>query len=44
MKGLKQKKIVLTGKQYFTIGEVAEAVGLSVEVLRKWERDFTDKI
>ncbi len=27
-------------KQYFTIGEVAEIIGVSVEVLRKWERDF----
>ena len=44
MKGFNQKKTVLTGKQYFTIGEVAEAVGISVEVLRKWERDFPDKI
>jgi len=44
MKGFNQKKTVLTGKQYFTIGEVADAVGISVEVLRKWERDFPDKI
>ena len=44
MKGLNQKKTVLTGKQYFTIGEVADAVGISVEVLRKWERDFPNKI
>ena len=44
MKGFNQKKTVLTGKQYYTIGEVAEAVGISVEVLRKWERDFPNKI
>ncbi|MBQ0056579.1 MAG: MerR family transcriptional regulator [Bacteroidales bacterium] len=30
----------LTAKQYYTIGEVAEMIGVSIELLRKWERDF----
>ena len=33
-----------TDKKYFTIGEVAAMFGLSVEVLRKWERDFPKRI
>jgi len=33
-----------TDKNYFTIGEVAAMFGLSVEVLRKWERDFPKRI
>lgn len=36
----KRNAIDLTTKQYYTIGEVAEIMGVSVEVLRKWERDF----
>ena len=31
-------------KKYYTIGEVSKMFGLSVEVLRKWERDFPSKI
>ena len=33
-----------SGKKYFTIGEVAAEIGVSVEVLRKWEREFPKKI
>ncbi len=29
-----------SAKEYYTIGEVSEMLGVSVEVLRKWERDF----
>lgn len=29
-----------SAKEYYTIGEVSEMMGVSVEVLRKWERDF----
>lgn len=39
-----QPKVDLSAKKYFTIGEVSEMFGLSVEVLRKWERDFPNKI
>ena len=39
-----EETIDTQGKKYFTIGEVAAMVGLSVEVLRKWEKDFPDKI
>lgn len=39
-----QTEADLASKQYFTIGEVAEMFGLSVEVLRKWEKDFPGKI
>ena len=31
-------------KRYYTIGEVSEMFGISVEVLRKWEKDFPNKI
>lgn len=31
-------------KPYYTIGEVSEMFGVSVEVLRKWEKDFPNKI
>lgn len=44
MKGVKRTLANDTAKKYYTIGEVAEMVGLSVEVLRKWERDFPAKI
>lgn len=27
-------------KKYLSIGEVAEKFGVSIEVLRKWEKDF----
>lgn len=40
MKSVKHKGVDLTAKQYYSIGEVAEVMGVSVEVLRKWERDF----
>lgn len=39
-----RKNFDLSAKKYYSIGEVAEIVGLSVEVLRKWERDFPSKI
>ena len=38
------KDTELLTKKYYTIGEVASRFGLSVEVLRKWERDFPGKI
>jgi len=44
MKHLNQTQSDLSAKQFFTIGEVSEMFGLSVEVLRKWERDFPKKI
>lgn len=40
MKNVKHKGVDLTAKQYYTIGEVAQMLGVSIEVLRKWERDF----
>lgn len=39
MKG-SNNRIDVSTKEYFTIGEVSELMGVSVEVLRKWERDF----
>ncbi len=44
MKIQDQTEADLSAKKYFTIGEVAEMFGLSVEVLRKWEKDFPGKI
>ena len=44
MKGENETLANDTAKKYYTIGEVAEMVGLSAEVLRKWERDFPAKI
>ena len=31
---------LVSEKKYLSIGEVAEKFGVSIEVLRKWERDF----
>lgn len=39
MKNSKTSDIV-DQKKYLSIGEVAQKFGLSVEVLRKWEKDF----
>lgn len=39
-----QTETDLSTKQYFTIGEVAKMFDISVEVLRKWEKDFPNKI
>lgn len=39
MKNRKTSDIV-DQKKYLSIGEVAQKFGLSVEVLRKWEKDF----
>ena len=44
MKSVNQTQTDLAAKKYFTIGEVSEMFGLSVEVLRKWEKDFPGKI
>ena len=44
MKKNGRKDFDLSAKTFYSIGEVAEMVGLSVEVLRKWERDFPSKI
>jgi len=44
MKIIGQTEADIAGKKYFTISEVAEMFGLSVEVLRKWEKDFPNKI
>lgn len=39
-----QLEAVLATKKFFTIGEVSEMLGISPEVLRKWQRDFPNKI
>jgi len=39
-----QTEADLSAKKFFTISEVAEMFGISVEVLRKWEKDFPGKI
>lgn len=44
MKQQNQSVSDLMAKQFFTISEVASMFGLSVEVLRKWEKDFPNKI
>ena len=36
----KHLQTAASAKRYLSIGEMAQKVGVSIEVLRKWERDF----
>lgn len=44
MKTSKMPDAAQLTKQFYTIGEVSEMFDVSVEVLRKWEKDFPNKI
>ena len=36
----KHLQTATSSKKYISIGEMARQIGVSIEVLRKWERDF----